>query len=102
MAPVPKAVAIFYSYAHKDEKYRDDLAASLALMKRQGIIREWYDRDLVPGEQWENKIYGELESADLILLLVSRDLINSDFIWSQELRRAMDRHAAGGARVIPS
>ena len=70
-------------------------------MKRQGIIREWYDRDLVPGEPWENKIYGQLESADLILLLVSRDLINSDFIWSQELRRAMDRHAAGGARVIP-
>src|SRR5262245_5466127 len=101
MPPTPKPVTIFYSYSHKDEKYRNDLASSLALMKRQGLIREWYDRDLVPGDKWEDKIFGELESADLILLLVSRDLINSDFIWGQELKRAMDRDAAGEARVVP-
>src|SRR5262249_54301784 len=96
-----KPVTIFYSYSHKDEKYRDDLASSLGLLKRQGRIHEWYDRDLVPGEKWEDKIYQELGSAHLILLLVSRDLINSDFIWGQELKRAMDRDATGEARVIP-
>jgi len=101
MPSTPKPVTIFYSYSHKDEKYRDDLASSLALMKRQGLIREWYDRDLVPGDKWEDKIYAELESADLILLLVSRDLISSDFVWGQELKRAMDRDAVGDARVIP-
>ena len=101
MAKASKPITIFYSYSHKDERYRDDLASSLALLKRQGLIREWYDRDLVAGERWEDAIYRELDSATVILLLISRDLINSDFIWGQELKRAMDRHAAGQARVIP-
>ena len=99
--PTSKPVAVFYSYSHKDERYRDELASSLALLKRQGLISEWHDRDLVPGEDWEREIYEKLALADLILLLVSRDLINSDFIWGQELKRAMDRDAAGTARVIP-
>jgi hypothetical protein len=101
MPRAPKPITIFYSYSHKDERYRDDLASSLALLKRQGLIREWYDRNLVAGERWEEAIYRELASADLILLLISRDLINSDFIWGQELKRAMDRDATGQARVIP-
>ena len=101
MPPASKPITIFYSYSHKDERYRDDLASSLALLKRQGLIREWDDRDLVAGERWEDAIYRELDSATVILLLISRDLINSDFIWGQELKRAMDRHAAGQARVIP-
>jgi Zn-dependent metalloprotease len=101
MPRASKPITIFYSYSHKDERYRDDLASSLALLKRQGLIREWYDRNLVAGEKWEEAIYRELDAADVILLLISRDLINSDFIWGQELKRAMDRDAAGQARVIP-
>jgi len=101
MPETSKAPTIFYSYSHRDEKYRDDLASSLALLKRQGLVREWYDRDLVPGEKWEEKIFEMMNSADLILLLVTRDLINSDSIWGRELKLAMNRDAAGDGRVIP-
>src|SRR5215510_12260119 len=96
-----KPVTIFYSYSHKDEKYRDALSSSLAPLKRQGLIREWYDGDIVPGEKWEEKIYQQLDSADVVLMLVSRDFINSDFIWGTELQRAMDRESVNQARVIP-
>jgi TIR domain-containing protein len=97
----PKPVTIFYSYSHKDEKFRDELSSSLALMKRQGLIAEWYDGSLIPGDKWETTIFQQLDAADVILLLVSRDFINSDFIWGHELKRAMDRDAAGQVRVIP-
>ncbi|HEX9732192.1 MAG TPA: AAA family ATPase, partial [Thermoanaerobaculia bacterium] len=42
-----------------------------------------------------------LEKAHVILLLVSPDFIASDFCWSTEMARAMERHEAGTARVIP-
>ena len=44
-----KPVKLFYSYSHKDEKFRDTLAKHLALLKRQGIIAEWHDRQIRPG-----------------------------------------------------
>ena len=95
-----KTISAFYSYSHKDEKFREQLSSSLALLKRQQLIKEWYDGDMVPGEKWEKEIYEQLESSELILLLVSQDFINSDFIWGKELERAMARDSAGNARVV--
>ena len=43
-----KKVKLFYSYSHQDEKLRDALATQLALLRRQGIISEWSDRNMTP------------------------------------------------------
>jgi internalin A len=42
-----------------------------------------------------------MERADLILLLISPDFMDSDYCWDIELKRALERHEAGSARVIP-
>jgi len=42
-----------------------------------------------------------LERADIILLLISADFIASDYCYSIEMMRALERHDAGEARVIP-
>jgi CheY-like chemotaxis protein len=94
-------VDLFYSYAHEDEALRDELAGHLKIMERRGVIRPWHDRCLTPGEQWDGKIHESLQSADLVLLLISSDFIDSDYIWSQELAVAMKRHERGEASVIP-
>ena len=39
--------------------------------------------------------------ADLVLLLVSKDFIESDYIFGNELTVAMQRHRAGFATVVP-
>jgi hypothetical protein len=96
-----KVTTLFYSYSHVDEKHRNKLATHLALLKRQGFISEWYDRQIMPGEKWEDKINENLATADVILLLVSADFIASDYCWSKEVAQALDRDAAGVARVIP-
>lgn len=94
-------VDLFYSYAHEDEALRDELAGHLKIMERRGVIRPWHDRCLTPGEQWDGKIHKSLQSADLVLLLISSDFIDSDYIWSQELAVAMKRHERGETSVIP-
>ena len=94
-------IDLFYSYAHEDEALRDELAGHLKIMERRGVIRPWHDRCLTPGQKWDGAIHVGLQSADLVLLLVSKDFINSDYIWGQELEIAMKRHVGGEATVVP-
>lgn len=94
-------VDLFYSYAHEDEKLRDELDGHLALLRRKGVIRPWHDRGIVPGQKWDEAIDAQLSSADLILLLVSMDFLNSDYIWGKELATALARAERGDASVVP-
>lgn len=94
-------VDLFYSYAHEDEKLRDELDGHLALLRRKGVIRPWHDRGIIPGQQWNEAIDAQLTRADLILLLVSMDFLNSDYIWGKELGSAIARAERGDASVVP-
>ena len=96
-----QAIEVFFSYAHEDEELRDELAKHLKLLERQKVISAWYDRDISAGDDWKQEIEQRLNSADVILLLISADFLASDFCWGVELKRAMERHETGGARVIP-
>lgn len=96
-----KPIRLFYSYSHKDEALLLELKTHLAPLRRSGIISEWHDRNIDLGEEWKKAIDRHLASADVILLLVSPDFINSDYCWSVEVRTALERHKRGSARVIP-
>jgi TIR domain len=61
----------------------------------------WHDRKIGAGTEWKGQIDAHLESAELILLLVSPDFLASDYCYDVELKRALKRHEAGTARVIP-
>ena len=95
------AFDVFISYAHEDHAYLKELEKHLANLKRQNIISSWYDGDINPGTEWESQILGKLNTAQIILLLVSADFINSDFCYGIELQQALARHDDGKARVIP-
>jgi CheY-like chemotaxis protein len=97
----PAPVNLFYSYAHEDESLRNELCGHLKILERRGLLSQWHDRQIQPGEDWHSQISGELQTADLVLLLVSTDFINSDYIFGSELTVAMQRHAAGFATVVP-
>ena len=53
------------------------------------------------GIEWEPEIQKKLDTADIIILLISANFIASDYCYSNELERAIERHNAGEARVIP-
>ncbi|MDZ8107597.1 MAG: toll/interleukin-1 receptor domain-containing protein [Nostoc sp. DedQUE12a] len=94
-------VKVFFSYSHKDEALRDELANHLTMMKRQGVIEAWHDRQISAGTEWANAIDDNLEVADIILLLVSANFLASDYCYDKEMTRAMERHETREARVIP-
>ena len=96
-----QAIEVFFSYAHEDEQLRDKLAKQLKILERQGVITAWYDRDISAGTQWANQIDQHLETAKVILLLISDDFVASDYCYDTEMTRAMERHGKGAACVIP-
>ena len=96
-----KALSLFYSYSHKDETLRNELETHLKLLQRQGLISTWHDRKITAGAEWMSQIDRNLETADIILLLVSADFIASEYCYNIEMKRALERHEEGCARVIP-
>ena len=94
-------VKVFISYAHEDEEVKDNLDKFLISLKKSDKIDVWNDRAITAGTEWDKKIKEELESADLILLIISVDFLNSSYIWKKELDIAMQRHETQDARVIP-
>lgn len=94
-------IEVFFSYSHRDERLRDELEKHLIILKRQGMISGWHDRKIGAGKEWEGQIDTHLNTADLILLLISADFLASIYCYDFEMKRAMERHDAGEARVIP-
>ena len=99
--PDLKPVVLFYSYSHKDEALRRELEEHLSMLKRQGIIYDWHDRKISAGREWEGAIDANLEAANVIVLLVSSAFLASDYCYDREMKRALEKHEAGEARVIP-
>lgn len=96
-----KKLNIFLSYSHEDEAMKTQLDKNLIGLKRSDKVNVWQDRQLMAGVEWDKTIADELSAADIILLLISVDFNNSQYIWDKELKVAMERHEKGEARVIP-
>jgi|GEM_PF-6795705 len=94
-------VEIFISYAPEDENWLQKLDRHLKMLKRQGRITVWDDRLVVPGTDWAQIHAHHLESATLILLLISPHFINSDRCYDGDMQVALKRQAAHEALVIP-
>ena len=98
---MPQKLKVFISYAHVDEDIKTELDKHLIGMKRSEKIAVWHDRKILAGEAWAPTIKKELEEAHIILLLISVDFNNSQYIWDKELAIALQRHGQGTARIIP-
>ncbi|MGJ3247218.1 MAG: toll/interleukin-1 receptor domain-containing protein [Elainellaceae cyanobacterium] len=92
---------VFISYSHQDEALKNELTTHLTSLKREGKIKPWHDHEVEAGSEWDAEIKAKLESAQMILLLISPSFIASEYCYVLEMQRAMERHQEGTARVIP-
>jgi hypothetical protein len=96
-----EGLRIFYSYSHEDEDLRNKLEKHLATLKREQRISQWHDRQIGAGLEWKGEIDAHLNTANIILLLISPSFLASDYCYDVKLARAMQRHEKQEARVIP-
>jgi len=93
--------SLFISYSHKDEKLCDELRSALTVYERRGDLARWDDTRIEPGQKWEPEILGNLERADIIVLLLSNDFIRSDYCMQKEWEIAKQRDAKGECAIVP-
>jgi WD40 repeat protein len=96
-----KPVKLFFSYSHKDEDLRNELEKQLIILKRLRVIETWHDRNIDAGEEWKTSIDENLNTANIILLLISSDFLSSDYCYEKEMKRALERYEKEGTEVIP-
>ncbi len=99
-SPVP-VLKVFLSYSREDEQHRKQLEKYLHALGKSYPTTSWYDRKIVPGEDFAQQIEKNLSTAHIILLLLSQDFIASNYCYDEEMMKAMKRHEANEARVIP-
>jgi hypothetical protein len=97
----PSALKLFISYSHQDEDIKDGLLKHLEPLKRLNLISHWHDRKIEAGDRWGEVISENLKKADIIVLLISIDFINSKYCYDVEMDAALDRQADDKAKVIP-
>lgn len=79
----------------------DKLIVHLAVLKREGLIDAWTDKEIHAGGVIDDHVDAALEEAQLFLLLVSASFIHSEYCYAKEFARAQERHAAGEATIVP-
>jgi len=101
-ASMNKPKKIFISYSKHDvEAVEQELIPDLRNLEKQSKISIWYDKKLLAGSEWDPEIKKQLQEADIILFVVSRKFISTDYIWDVEIENAIKRHDKGEATVIP-
>ena len=78
-----KLQKLFISYSKEDIRHKDNLLKHLTGLRDQVVT--WNDRDLLPGEEWDDRIKEELRRADVVLYLVSANSMATQYIQNVEL-----------------
>ncbi|MBI4708114.1 MAG: TIR domain-containing protein [Candidatus Omnitrophica bacterium] len=94
---------IFIAYSHEDNltknPYIEQFRKHIAPLKNNDSIIEWYDRKIIPGDDYQSKIDNNLEDVDIICLFVSANFLNSSNCL-KEKAKAMELRKKKGIAVV--
>jgi TPR repeat protein len=83
---------IFISYSHNDMELAERVVSLL-----EGEFDIWWDEKILPGEMGYLRIDHELETADWVMVLFTKDSIKSEWVLN-EATKALGK---AGARLLP-
>ncbi len=95
------ALDLFISYAHVDEDHQRRLAVHLGKLQDEGLIDSWTDLAILPGQAWDDEIRQNLERAEIVLLLLSRAFLASEYVRAVEIPLALSQHREGKVVIVP-
>lgn len=97
---MPERPRLFVSYSHADSKYLAELKLVLAPLIREDRILFWDDTRIQAGARWQAEIESSLAAANVVLVLVSANLLASEFVMREELPLILDRVKRDGTRLL--
>jgi hypothetical protein len=95
---------LFISYSHQDntieKQYINEFKKHLAPLKTNGLIEEWFDREILAGDNFLERIDHNLDNADIICLFISASFLDSHHCMAEK-RKALGLRDKKGIPVIP-
>jgi len=100
----------FISYSKSDGESNEDGINFLEEFKQtlvplsnkfNNLLETWDDTYLVAGDEWDDEIKNQLNSCDIIFLLISPYFLNTRYIIDVELANAVERHKRKECVVVP-
>src|SRR3954452_18293023 len=92
-------VDAFISYAHVDDKRRERLHKHLVMLRRDGLLRDWSDHEILVGDRIDTEVDTALDRSGLFVALVSPDYLASSYCYEKEFQRAQELEMAGRLRI---
>ena len=68
---------LIYSYSHIDSSFRSSMESSLSLLKMDGLLQDWSDNQILPGQEISATVRANIDNADIIAFLISPDFLAS-------------------------
>jgi len=96
-----KNMKCFISYARKDQVLKEKTLKYLRQLENPYGLDIWDDAGILPGQQWEKKIWEEFEKSKIIFVLITENFLTSEFCLKKEFRRAVERHKEGKVTIVP-
>lgn len=98
---VPDKLQVFVSYSQKDEALKEEFDDAVVMLRRNNLIESWSDKDITADQEKDAEVQKHLNTANIIILLVSNSFLASNDLYETEMTRAMERHETGTARIVP-
>jgi hypothetical protein len=73
----------------------------LAPLKNKNYISLWSDNIILPGAKWNDEILENLHNSDIIIFLLSSNLLASDFVMNHELPIALELQQKKDISIVP-
>lgn len=92
---------LFISYSHMDAHVLERLHAHMAILRSEGKVVAWFDREILAGGNLNTDIREKLDDADIFVAIVSPDYLNSNYCYEVEFKQALERKDKGQLVIVP-
>ncbi len=92
---------VFISYSKEDEAEKNELVSHLGVLQGSGLLEVWVDDRIGVGEDWAADIDQAMGRAQVAILLITRNFLNSKFILKTEVPHLLNRRRDEGLIVFP-
>ena len=95
---IPK---VYICHAQEDEYFKTRLDSHLTTLKVNRKIETWFHSKILPGDKWSDELEENLNMANIIILLISINMIVSPTINNVEMPKILERVSQRKSKLIP-
>ena len=84
-----KSATLFTLFAKEDEPFAEQLTVALSLLRRKGVLQDYYDKEISPSESWNEQTRLQFTNSNYLVFLISPALLASGYFQDPAIQQAV-------------